>query len=135
MVLFMAVHSFVTWENFPSVKQHIHCRINLFTHMNNLLKLIRHFLTLVFAHNSANLCEMRAGPSQSQCIIPATLAGSATSADIRSARGQPVCALFGDSTYGPAALTFILLYRSQGTELLWRVEVQSALLQGLYHLG
>ena len=81
-------------EKFLLVTQRIHRGINLFTHLNNHSNLIRYFLTLTLPHSSANLCAMASGLSQRQCIISATLAGSAVKDNIGSARGQPVCEPF-----------------------------------------
>lgn len=104
---------------FLSVKQHIHYRFNLFTHMNNLLNLIRYFLTLTLPHSRTNLCVMEAGLSQRQCIISATLAGSAVKDNIRSARGQPASEPFVESTYGPAAPAFFPVCRDVAPGFFW----------------
>lgn len=71
---------------------HVHDFSCLLT-LNNHWDVIRYFLTLTLPHSYANLCEMGAGLSERQCIIPATLAGSAVKDNIRSAQGQPVCEL------------------------------------------
>lgn len=76
---------------FLQVNQHISRRYNLFTLSSNYWNLIRYFLTLTRPHSRANLWETGSGWSGRQCIIPATLSGSAVKDNIRSARGQPVC--------------------------------------------
>lgn len=113
---------------FLRLNWHIHNQNNLFTHSSNHWNLIRYFLTLTLPHSRANLCETEASRSQRQCIIPATLAGSAAKDNIRSARVNRRVNL----SVIPLSPSFVRAVAPSSFGGAW---VQSALLQGFLPAG